>query len=222
MNTCTTPAPTNRGDQKNRPRTPLCSQTQGSRQGLSERDLRFRLAGHSLPVEVSVGRGPGALRTEQVCDLLDGLLPGVVELLGELGLVGSELGPGLPDRPRALAEASPSVVFATISSRWGPASTDNIPNIACPSIVEMTMLPCSMTCRTRQPTGWSGPAIGIRPRARKLVDVCGRRCLAVLEGRRQGQRERVGVRGVADTRMVYQVRGCRCEGVAGRHNPPTA
>jgi hypothetical protein len=142
VNTCTTPAPTNRGDQKNRPRTPL-----------------------------------------------DGLLPGVVELLGELGLVGSELGLGLPHRPRALAEASPSLVFATISSRWGLASTDNIPKIACPSIAEMTMLPCSMTCRTHQPAGWAGPAIDNRPRARKLVDVCGRRCPAVLEGRRQDQQE---------------------------------
>lgn len=156
---CTTPAPTNRGDQKNRP----SNSSQGSHQGLSERDLRFRLAGHSRPVEVSVGRGPG--HSEHLCDLLDGLLPGLVELLGELGLVGSELGPGLPDRPRALAEASPSLVFATISSRWGRASTDNIPKIAGPFIAEMTMLPCSMTCRTRQPAGWAGPAIGIRPRA---------------------------------------------------------
>jgi hypothetical protein len=72
------------------------------------------------------------------------------------------------------------------------------------------------------PARWLGWTRDRHSTARKLVDVCGRRCTAVLEGRRQGQRERVGVRDGADTRVVYQVRGCQCEGVAERHNPPTA
>lgn len=163
MNTCTTPAPTNRGDQKNRPRTPLCSQTQGSRQGLSERDLRFRLAGHSLPVEVSVGRGPG--HSEQVCDLLDGLLPGVVELLGELGLVGSELGLGLPDRPRGPRGGEPVVgvrhdQLALGSGEHGQHPEDRLPFHSGDDDAAL------LDDVQNSPARWLGwTVIGIRPRA---------------------------------------------------------
>jgi hypothetical protein len=55
------------------------------------------------------------------------------------GLVLGELRPAPADPPRTRAEASPSFVFATISSRWSSASTDSIPNIARPSMVAVSM-----------------------------------------------------------------------------------
>ncbi|GAA3260077.1 hypothetical protein GCM10020216_099590 [Nonomuraea helvata] len=49
-------------------------------------------------------------------------------------------------RPRARAEARPSMVLATISSRRGSAGTGSMPVIARPSIVP-TSIPCSITRR---------------------------------------------------------------------------
>jgi len=95
-------------------------------------------------VEVTVDSGAG--NGEHGGDLGDGVLPGVIQPLGEGDLVGAELGGAPPRRPRARAAASPSRVLATISSRCSSASTDNIPNMARPSAVPV-LIPCSTTCR---------------------------------------------------------------------------
>src|ERR1017187_4486557 len=56
----------------------------------------LRLAGRGVVwVEVPVPRRPGY--AEEVGDLRDGLVAGVVELLGERGLAGGELGPAPAD-----------------------------------------------------------------------------------------------------------------------------
>jgi hypothetical protein len=81
---------------------------------------------------------------DDVGDLLNRLLAGVVELLGEVGLV------------RARAEASPSLALAPSSSRWSSTSTDSIPNIVRPSIVSM---PCSMMCRPMPRSRRSAPRV---------------------------------------------------------------
>lgn len=62
---------------------------------------------------------------EYAGDLLDGLLPLIVEPLGERGWSAVSLGQRPPPQPRARAEASPSLVFATISSHWSSARTDS-------------------------------------------------------------------------------------------------
>jgi hypothetical protein len=85
--------------------------------------------------------------------------PLVVGLLGERGLVRGELRPAPADPARARAEASPSLVFATISPRWSSASTDSIPNIARSSLMEVSM-PCSMSNMARQ---WAGTTLPPRP-----------------------------------------------------------
>ena len=85
-----------------------------------------------------VDSGPGD--AEDVGDLLDSALAGVVELLGQGDLFGIEL--RAPLRLRARAAARPSRVFATISSRCSSARTESIPNIARPSAVLVSM-PCS-------------------------------------------------------------------------------
>lgn len=65
-------------------------------------------------VEVSIHSGAGD--AEHVGDLLDGVLAGVVQVLGEFGLMRGQAW-SAATMARARAAASPSRVLATISSR---------------------------------------------------------------------------------------------------------
>jgi hypothetical protein len=125
-------------------------------------------------VEVPVDGGAG--NAEEVCDLLDGALPAVVDLLSERDLLGVEPRSASALRPPARAAASPSRVLATISSRWSSARTESIPNIARPAAVVVSM-PCSITCRPTPRSRSSAPSVTRcrteRPiRSRRMFDGC--------------------------------------------------
>ena len=77
----------------------------------------------------------GARDVEDVGDLLDGALAGVVGLLRESDLLRVE--PGSPATPAALSAGGgePVAGVGQMSSRWSSASTESIPNIARPSTV---------------------------------------------------------------------------------------
>jgi hypothetical protein len=75
----------------------------------------LRLAGHGVALHVPVHRR--ARHPEQVRDLLDGLVPRVVQLLGEGGLVGGELGPASVSR--VAFSVSPSRSSLRTRSRLG-------------------------------------------------------------------------------------------------------
>jgi hypothetical protein len=100
----------------------------------------------SLPLagllEMSVDRG--ARDVEDVCELLDGALARLVELLGEHDLFWVDLGASAALATSRASGGDPSRVLATISSRCSSARTESIPNIARPSGVAVSM-PCSMT-----------------------------------------------------------------------------